>query len=58
MVSTYCPIPRLLFILEKKLQSTAISSALGAENKDDVTARSVIITQQISGVQPSLWNYH
>lgn len=58
MVSTCFPIPYLLFILEKKLQSTAISSALGAENKDDLTAHSVIITQQIPGVQPSLWNYH
>lgn len=50
MVSTYFPIPYLPFILEKKLQSIAISSALGAENKDDLTAHSVIITQQISGV--------
>ena len=56
MVSTSFPIPYLLFILEKQLQSTAINSALGAENKDDLTAHSVIIPQQISGVQPSLWN--
>lgn len=58
LVSTSFPIPYLLFILEKQLQSTAISSALGAENKDDLTAHSVIIPQQISGVQPSLWNSH
>ena len=58
MALTSLPIPYLLFILEKKQQSIAISSALGAENKDDLTAHSVIIPQQISGAQPSLWNSH
>lgn len=56
MASTSFALPKLLFILEKQLQSTAISSALGTENKDDLTAHSVIILQQISGVQPRLWN--
>lgn len=56
MVFTSFPIPCLLFMLGKQMQSIAISSALGVENKDDLTAHSVIISQQISGVQPSLWN--
>lgn len=43
MVSTSFLIPYIFFIVGKQPQSIAISSALGTENKDDLTAHSVII---------------